>query len=354
MLHTSRLSWALGGWRWWIERSIPTNPLSCALQGDSRGTLVNREQVWNNFDLGKEIDVAGTFIYNGLHCFHEMRTLDHAEEIFEFLYNLSVGLERLLKVAVILLEHDQIKDQEEFERSLITHNHLELLKRVKDHVNLRLAAPHNEFLDLLGTFYRTFRYDRFNLSRTWDPEKEKAAFRSYLERNLQITLESPSTFLPTQNTANFRKHIGKVVAKISGQLFGVVKEAASALNLYTYELRSDSKAAKIFLKGECDFVSEDVLWKELLIFFMNTKATSGLLDYLRSIEPLEFDEALAPDYLQCFQSEEGKRCVMDELEEHYANLDNPGERLEQMNLIGNPMVDFDPPKDEDEEETECD
>jgi hypothetical protein len=36
------------------------------------------------------------------------------------------------------------------------------------------------------------------------------------------------------------------------------------------------------------------------------------------------------------------------------DLDNPGERLEQMNLIGNPMVDFDPPKDEDEEETECD
>lgn len=313
---------------------------------------MNRYQAWKNFDLGKEIDVSGTFIYNGLRCFHEMQTLDHVEEIFEFLYNLSVGLERLLKVAVILLEHDQIMDQEEFERSLITHNHLDLLKRVKDHANLHLAAPHNEFLDLLATFYRTFRYDRFNLSRTWDPEKEKAAFRSYLERNLHIALEAPSTFRPTQNTANFKKHIGKVVAKISGQLFGAVRQAASALNLNTYELRSDSKAAKIFLKGECDFVSEDVLWKELLIFFMNTKATSGLLDYLRSIEPLGFDEALAPDYLQCFQSEEAKRYVMDELEEHYINLDNPGERLEQMSLIGNPMVDFDLP--EDDGETECD
>jgi hypothetical protein len=30
--------------------------------------------------------------------FHEIRKLDQAAEIFEFLYSLSVGLERLLKI----------------------------------------------------------------------------------------------------------------------------------------------------------------------------------------------------------------------------------------------------------------
>lgn len=191
---------------------------------------MNREQVWKNFDLGTEIDVAGTFIYNGLRGFHEMQTLDHAEEVFEFLYNLSVGLERLLKVAVILLEHEQIEDQEKFEKSLITHVHLDLIKRVKKHANLHLATPHNEFLKMLGTFYKTLRYDRFNLSGSWQPDKEKAALRNYLERNLKVTLESTTSIFPTQNTANFRKHIGNVVGKISGQLFEVVKQAADTLN----------------------------------------------------------------------------------------------------------------------------
>lgn len=313
---------------------------------------MNREQAWKNFDLGTEIDVAGTFIYNGVRCFHEMQTLDHAEEVFEFLYNVSVGLERLLKVAVILLEHGKIEDQDQFEKSLITHNHLELISRVKKQSKLQLATLHNDFLNMLGTFYRSFRYDRFNLSASWQPDKEKAALREYFEKSLKMTFEPKSSIFPTQNTEKLRKHIGKVIGKISNQLFEVVRQAASNLNLDTYELRYESKAAKIFLNKECDFKSEDVLWKELIVFFMNTKANTGLLDFLRSIEPLEFDPALAPEYLQCFQSEVAKMSVMGELEEHYLNIENKRERLEMIGLIGNPMAYFDTPEDEESIESE--
>lgn len=126
---------------------------------------MDRDQTWKNFDLGEEVNISGAFIYNGLRHFHEMQTLDHTEAVFEFLYNLSVGLERLLKVAVVLLEHDGSQSQEIFVRSLITHNHLELLNRVKQKVDVNLAELHNEFLDLLATFYKKFRYDRFTLSK---------------------------------------------------------------------------------------------------------------------------------------------------------------------------------------------
>jgi hypothetical protein len=279
-----------------------------------------------------------------------MQTIDHAEEVFEFLYNVSVGLERLLKVTIILLEHDKIEDQEKFEKSLITHSHLYLIRRVKKYVKLQLATPHNDFLNMLGTFYKKFRYDRFNLSGSWQPDKEKAALRGYLEKNLQVTLGPTTSISPTQNTENFKKHFAEIIGKISNQLFKVVREAAGKLNLYTYELRSESKAAKIFLKAEFDFHSEDVLWKELLVFFINTKASTGLLDFLRSIKPLDFDPGLAPEYLHCFQSEIAKMSVMDELEEHYLNIENKRERLEMMGLIGNPMVYFD--EDEDDIETE--
>ncbi len=262
---------------------------------------MNRDQTWKNFDLGKEIDVAGTFLYNGIRCFHEMQTLTHSTEIFECLYNIAVGLERLLKVAVIFLEHDGTQDQEAFERSLITHNHLELLRRVRAKTKIDLAGPHNDFLAMLGTFYKTHRYYRFNLSKEWDPEKEKIALRTFLEKHLQVALEPVSSILPTENTLSYRKFIGSQVVSIADELYRIISDKARALNLYTWELRSDSKAAKILQKRESTFTSEDVLWKELLIYFMNTKDRSGLLDYLRSIEPLGFDKAEAPDYLQCFR-----------------------------------------------------
>jgi hypothetical protein len=128
---------------------------------------MNKHEAWKNFNLGQELSISGAFIYNGLRRFHEMQVLDHTDEIFEFLYNLSVGLERLLKIAVVLVEHEDDSDQEALEKSLITHNHLELMKRVRQHCKFNLGTPHNQFLALLGTFYTSLRYDRFTLSSVW-------------------------------------------------------------------------------------------------------------------------------------------------------------------------------------------
>jgi len=83
----------------------------------------------------------------------------------------------------------------------------------------------------------------------------------------------------------------------------------------TEALRHGSKAQTIFL-GEADIPTEDVLWKELLVFFMNTKTTSEYLQFLSGIPPLDFDPELVDDYLSCFQSDAAKAFVRDELEHH--------------------------------------
>lgn len=101
---------------------------------------------------------------------------------------------------------------------------------------------------------------------------------------------------------------------------------------------------------EVNVGDEDVLWKELLIFLMNTKQSSGYLEFLRGIEPLDFDPALTGDYLDCFQSDAAKAMVMDELEHLYDELSGPkSERLKTMKVIGAPNVYFDEP-DEDQGE----
>lgn len=122
-------------------------------------------------------------------------------------------------------------------------------------------------------------------------------------------------------------------------MYDIVKDQTRVLDLYTYELRYGSKAETVFL-GEADIQSEDLLWKELLIFFMNTRETSGYIDFLRGIEPLGFDPELTSDYLECFQSDSAKSQVIGELETLYEDLEGKSERLEMMKVIGSPNVSF--------------
>lgn len=305
-------------------------------------------EIWKNFKLGEEISVSGAFIYNGMRRFHEMRNLDFTDEVFEVLYNLSVGFERLLKIAVVLLEHNDAVDQDELEKSLITHSHLDLLGRIKKHVPISLAPLHNDFLGLLGTFYKSLRYDRFILSSAYDSEREIEALCDFLRKYLNIDIPRNFLLFGTANEDRYRRFIRRTVLKISRTLYEVIEIRARALNLYTYELRNGSKAETVFLR-EIDISDEDVLWKELLVFLMNTKSTSGYLDFLRGIAPLDFDPELVGDYLDCFQSDASKAFVMDELETLYEDMEErKGERLELMRVIASPNIYFDSSEDEPE------
>lgn len=306
-------------------------------------------EYWKNFHLGNEIDIAGAFIFNGLRRFHEMESLYYESEVFEVLYDLAVGVERLLKVVVILIEHDECVEQESFEESLITHSHQDLMRRVQAKHDLKLTATYNEFLDLLGTFYKTHRYGRYALKTA--PNSEKKLLHRYIGKHLGMTIEDTFPLQITPNSNRIRKFIGKRVGKLASGLYEVIHEEASNLGIFTYELRSNSKAEKIFLRKRFDFIDEDVLWKELLIFFLNSEEQCGAVDFMKSIDPLPFDPGLATDYLQCFASEEKKMGVLDELECLYEDIDDVGRRLEAMDVIGNPSVFFDA-DDCDEEEYE--
>lgn len=302
---------------------------------------------WKNFRLGEEIHISGTFIYNGLRRYHELRKLDFTDELFEFLYELSIGLERLLKTAVVLYEHTDTTDQKKLEESLKTHNHLDLVARLREHVELNLETTHNDLLSLLGTFYKSLRYDRFTLTSVYEGKKEAKAIRRLLVKHLHAKFPDEGSFFGTDNDDQYRKFIRRTVLKIARDVYCVIEDRARQINLYTYELRNGSKAESVFLR-EVDIADEDILWKELLIFFMNVKADTGYLQFLRGTPPLEFDPALIPDYLDCFKSDSLKADVMDELEHHYGEMDRDerNERLQRIRVVGAPNVFFDDDEDE--------
>jgi hypothetical protein len=310
---------------------------------------MDRSEYWKNFKLGKELDISGRFIYNGLQCFHHMEHFCYEEEIFEFLYNVSVGIERLLKVCVILIEHSDAVDQKEFEKSLITHNHQELLKRVKAKHSIGFSTAHNDFIQIIGKFYKSHRYGRYDLEAMKAKDEEKIQLHAFIEKHLKLKIDDETMFAVTRNDVAIKKFIGKTIGKISEELFKIVELEAGRLNIYTYEIRYGSKASKIFTFKKYDFFDEDILWKELLIFFVNSSEESGQIKFIKSIEPLDFDPALASDYMECFASDVKKLAVMDELESLCENLDDHKDRKAKLEVVGNPNVYF---RDEEDDEFE--
>ncbi len=302
---------------------------------------MNPEQFWQNFQLGTEHEIACNFIYDGLKNLHDMKTLSLETEVFPVLYTLSIGLERLLKVAVILLEFDAQTDVNAFEKSLLTHNHLELLNRIKARVPINPGGASIALLGLLSVFYKTHRYDRFNLQSIKDLSKDKIALHHFLRKYLGI--DTKENIFGIENSLRVKRFMGRTVKKITTQLHAIIEDAARAKNLYTYEISgSTSKAAKILWgNDEIVFDDEERNAIEILIFLLKTKESS-LMDFIRDMEPLSLDPALDSDYFHFLL---GKRVgdfsgIADEIDAHYEEIDNPKERLEMIDAIRNPYLTF--------------
>ncbi|QYK40799.1 MAG: hypothetical protein KF887_15525 [Paracoccaceae bacterium] len=285
------------------------------------------DEYWKNFNLGTELDIAGRFLFNGLHAFHEMEHFAAEEDVFEFLYGVAVGIERLLKIALILTEHDKAPDQNEFEKGLITHSHQELVRRLKDNHKIDLAPVHNDFLRILSSFYKSHRYGRYSLASVAAPARERDDLKLFLEKYLQINIDISGSFTVTRNERRHKKFIGKVISKIVLPTFDIVRSEASRLNLYTYEIEYRSKASKIFMHKSFDFETEDILQVELLAYFLSQDATGPNARFIRDlVKPLPFDPELEGDYLAALRSDRHKLSVLDELEVHYADVDDFKER----------------------------
>jgi len=293
-------------------------------------------EFWQNFSLGIELDIAGNFIYNGLKCFDEIKDFEGEGAIFDFLYNISCGIERLEKIAIILLEYNGGIDQESFEKGLITHSHLELLQRIQKSQSLNLQNMHNAFLQMTTNFYKTIRYDRYCLNEIYDISKEKTALLAFLCKYLKVKDEIRT------NGVRYKKFVGKVVGKLVESLYQIICDEAMEKNIYTYEVRCDSKAFKIFMRKEYDFYKEKLLWKELLIYFINNRTNKGIQGFIKNIKPLSFDPGMEQEYISAFQNDQTKLEYLDELDVYYEDgVENVKKRLSQLEVIGNPQIMFD-------------
>jgi len=305
------------------------------------------ELFWKNFRLGTELQISGSFLYNALYFFDKMEHFYYEDECFEFLYNTSVGLERLEKIALILSEHNGEVSQQEFEKSLITHNHLELLRRIKKKNEITLGKAHNKFLQLLSEFYHSTRYDRYNMSSVYHKNQDKEVLVKFIEDELKITIDSDSIF-PTGNDSRIKNFIGRVISTIATKLYDLIRSRAYELKIFTYEISTDSKAYKIFIERQYTFEKEKFLKKEILLNLLKVKRDDGFNKFIETIDPIEFDSYDTNEYVKVLIDTHKKSQWIDELDYIYEENGLYKERFSNIDIIGSDVT-FEYENEEDED-----
>lgn len=301
-------------------------------------------KAYKNFNMGTEIDIAGTFIYNGIKELDSIEVFNYESEIFTFLYLVSVGIERLQKVLIVLAENISNDKIEEFEKGLITHSHQDLHRMIKGTIDIDFNSRENKFLQVLNNFYKSCRYERFSIKDEYN--SEKIILLEYIKENLSNEIIESDFFGNIINTIKVKELLGKVVGAIARTYYNNIYDLASKQNLYTYELRCNSKASKIFLTPvrknslQEQLINEQIAFKEFLIFFINTKSKNSFYQFIEQIKPLDLDIELANLHLESICKGNMPDDLVEEVEFWYGENNYSKERIEEVNCIGDCRVDF--------------
>ena len=169
---------------------------------------MDRATFVKNFALNREVGIAGKFIYDGMHDLNCIDNYMDIDNIFGFLYKIAVGIERLQKIAYILLKNPDAEEYKHIEEEIITHSHVGLQDKINTFTDVSLNEHQKAFLHLLTRFYNSSRYDRFSFTTSINMEQK--LFIGYIKERLKIDIDIDSIY-PTIFENRVKKFLGKVI-----------------------------------------------------------------------------------------------------------------------------------------------
>jgi len=302
----------------------------------------NRVFHLKNFNMGIEIDIAGTFLYNGMKELNRIQVFSDESEIFYFLYQIAVGIERLQKVLLVMLEELTQENADSFEESLRNsrHHHGFLHERILEKCKISFNKREICFLALLDDFYNNDRYIHFSISGR-SSACQTSLCQFIKSHSPESNLEEHSITNDIVNNKSIRSMFGCIVGTIAKKYYEAIKDEAYHQNLYTYELRYESPAQKILLPDfrknsfQEQTFNEQIALKEFIIYLVNTKDMDPFFKHLKGIDPLDFDIALVNEHLEALCKGIISQSLVDEVESMYDDLESKKKRLDVLYPIGN-------------------
>lgn len=316
-----------------------------------------------NFSLLEELEIASKFICKGLDEFDRLIKFEKNEELFHVFYSLSVGIERFQKSLLLLLWEITEENAEEYEKKLITHSLSDLNNEIKNLTQVSFCSEDNAFLCLLERFYKSMRYLRFTVSRYHDlTEKEALDTHLFEFFSIHSLPEDRHNFFFFPDHSRIKRLIGRSVSRICSKYNSEIQKYIKDKNHSLRELCYQPSYSRLFCQGtERDVTSSKLAEKmvltrfisavEAILFIANTEQTSGHMNYLKKIEPLDLDVAFVPDYINSLANGDVSNEMMDEISCAYGEIENVTERIKSLYPLYSSCVIFEEDLwDEEEEE----
>lgn len=315
---------------------------------------MNEIQFFRNFNLGTEINIAGSFAYNAISNLNSSQNISEDDQIFLFLYNAAVSVERMQKCVLFMYADLTSEDIKPYSEKIKIHQHQELQNKINSLTGLKLSQDQNAFLLLLQDFYAIGRYSNFESSNSYNYVR---ALKSFVENRFGPKMLIPD-FLGKEMliSENAKERLGRTMGKILRSYYTLIRDKARELNLYTYELRPGSSAEKVFYNQDSNASLQALLQKdkiallELIVYLSNNTETTGFFQYLRSIPCLEFDPAMIQEYIADIANNQLSQALVDEVMTLYEDMpsDIVRKRKESLTPISDSHCIFDFDDDEDE------
>lgn len=199
--------------------------------------------------MANELDVAGEFIYAAIDKFNRMNNFDQTGDNFFFLYHLAVGIERVQKILLVIINDVERDEIEDFLEKVKSHNHKMLHGKIKEKVNVSFSKEQNDLLSMLSTFYNAERYSRFNFF-SYD-FKDRDLLIEYVQKYCKnISFDYSLCKKTPLNTDEVKEFFGRVIGRLCQKYYKAIEEESRNRNIYCYELRYNSAAERVFCGNE--------------------------------------------------------------------------------------------------------
>lgn len=307
-----------------------------------------------NFSLVKEVEIAGVQIWKAIEDINRVYIPKNGNSIvvdylFISWYQAAQGIERLFKILIELMYYaDDSKDKQKVNELLLSHNHVGMYEFVNKKEKLSFGKNERKFLECISRFYNEGRYNRF----------------SYNEDNLMELklLQDFGSDIEEEDFDDRVKHrYSKTIGHISHTLYKAISKICVELNIYVYELNSDSVANFVlnnYYRDDLYGILKEIenSKRELLWYALKKGKNLAITQVGKEIEPLSFDDMGVQMYFEelICNMNSGSLIydfVSNEYDEQVAeDKEKWKERLEFIEVIGNSNVYLEEDEWGDEEE----